>query len=259
MTAEEVLLLLVLGTYLLMLAAEAAFPARRFPAIRGWRAVGLLGLVMMYGVGIIAPLLLPVEWLDRHRLVDGTKLGVPLGVVAGYMVLSFASFVWHRALHRFSFLWRLHQLHHSPRRLDLSSGTVFHPVDLLMFTVVQVVALTLVIGLDPLAAAITGYVATFYSFFQHWNVKTPRWLGYLIQRPEAHCRHHEVDVHARNYADFPLWDILFGTFESPPTFEGHVGFAGSPSIRKMLLLADVNAASTQQARPQNDSVDAAAE
>jgi sterol desaturase/sphingolipid hydroxylase (fatty acid hydroxylase superfamily) len=241
MKAEDLLVLMIPATYFTMLALEAVFPARTFPAVRGWRWVGILGLVLLLTLGIVTPLLLPLEWLEKHRLIDGTKLGVPLGVVVGYAIVSFLSFLWHRSLHRSPLLWRLfHQIHHSPKRLDLSSGVVFHPLDAFMFTVVQLVALTLVIGLDPLAAAVTGYVATFYSLFQHWNVKTPRWLGYVIQRPEQHCHHHELDVHASNYADLPLWDLLFGSFKNPATFEGKVGFAGRSPIGKMLLFVDVN-------------------
>ena len=96
--------------------------------------------------------------------------------------------------------------------------------------------------LEPLAAALTGYVASFYSFFQHWNVRTPRWLGLLIQRPEAHCLHHERGVHARNFGDLPLWDMIFGTFANPADFEGEVGFE-APADRRlgaMLVFVDVN-------------------
>ena len=82
---------------------------------------------------------------------------------------------------------------------------------------------TLVLGLDPVAAALTGYIAAFYGYFQHMNIRTPRWLGYLIQRPEAHCIHHQRDVHAYNYGDLPVWDMLFGTFRNPASFEGAVG------------------------------------
>ena len=53
----------------------------------------------------------------------------------------------------------------------------------------------IVLGLDPLAAALTGYFLAFFSFFQHWNVRTPQWVGYLIQRPESHCVHHRMGVH----------------------------------------------------------------
>jgi sterol desaturase/sphingolipid hydroxylase (fatty acid hydroxylase superfamily) len=49
-------------------------------------------------------------------------------------------------------------------------------------------------------------------------------------------------VHAYNYSDFPLWDILMGTFKNPDTFDGDVGFAGRAPQRvgAMLLFQDVN-------------------
>jgi sterol desaturase/sphingolipid hydroxylase (fatty acid hydroxylase superfamily) len=101
----------------------------------------------------------------------------------------------------------------------------------------------IVLGLDPLAAALVGYVAAFYGMFQHWNVRTPRWLGYVIQRPEAHCEHHRLGVHADNYGDLPVWDVMFGTFRNPDRFEGRCGFE-SPADRRvwsMLAWRDVNA------------------
>lgn len=261
MKAEEILMLMLPVTYGVMLGLEALVPARRFPEVQWWRVVGGLGLVMVLGVGAVTPLLLPVEWLERHRLIDATGLGVPLGVVVGYMAYSFLSFVWHYCLHRFPLLWRVHQIHHSPKRLDLSSGMIFHPVDVFFFTAVQVVALTLVVGLDPLAAAITGFVGAFYSMFQHWNVKTPRFLGWVIQRPEAHCEHHELGVHAKNYSDFPLWDVLFGTVSNPATFDRRVGFDVPAPLGKMLRFVDVHAENATESEPPSTSrtADAAAE
>jgi len=113
--------------------------------------------------------------------------------------------------------------------------------------VVQI-GLTLVLtvgglGLDPVAASITGFIGAFYAMFQHWNVRTPRWLGYLIQRPESHCLHHEKEVHGRNYSDLPLWDMLMGSFHNPERFEGEVGFepAAARRVGAMLVGVDVNA------------------
>jgi sterol desaturase/sphingolipid hydroxylase (fatty acid hydroxylase superfamily) len=98
------------------------------------------------------------------------------------------------------------------------------------------------LGLDPVTAGTVGYVSAFYALFQHWNVRTPRWLGYIIQRPESHGLHHELGVHARNYSDFPLGDLLMGTFANPSSFDGEVGFAGAALRRvgAMLLFQDVN-------------------
>jgi sterol desaturase/sphingolipid hydroxylase (fatty acid hydroxylase superfamily) len=110
-------------------------------------------------------------------------------------------------------------------------------------TLMQLFVTVIVLGLDPLAAALVGYVAAFYGMFQHWNVRTPRWLGYVIQRPEAHCEHHRLGVHADNYGDLPVWDLMFRTFRNPDRFEGRCGFE-SPADRRMwsmLAWRDVNA------------------
>src|SRR5688572_25008440 len=116
MKAEDILGLMVPATYFVMLAIEARFPARTFPPARGWRWLGVLCLVLLFTIGVVTPLLLPVAWLEQHRLIDGTKLGVPGGVVAGYAIVSLLSSLWHRSLHRFPVLWRLfHQMHHAPK------------------------------------------------------------------------------------------------------------------------------------------------
>ena len=104
---------------------------------------------------------------------------------------------------------------------------------MLVFLVVTVS----VLGLDPVAAAVTGYIGVFYGLFQHMNVRTPRWLGVLIQRPESHSVHHRRGFHAYNYSDLPIWDMLWGTFRNPQEFHGEVGFEREPSLRMGSMLA----------------------
>src|SRR3546814_7488520 len=67
--------------------------------------------------------------------------------------------------------------------------------------------------------------------FQHANIKTPHWLGYLIIRPESHTLHHQRGVHRHNYCDLPLWDMIFGTFRNPRYWEGEAGFYDGASRR----------------------------
>jgi sterol desaturase/sphingolipid hydroxylase (fatty acid hydroxylase superfamily) len=129
--------------------------------------------------------------------------------------------------------------HHGPQRLTSRVGG-FHPLELLAQNGIAIGVTVFVLGLDPIAAAIVGYLFTFYGLFQHWNIHTPRWLGYLIQRPESHCHHHEYDVHAYNYADLPVVDMLFGTFKNPAAFKGRLGFDQKPSYAKMLVGIDIS-------------------
>lgn len=244
MSAEDILGLLVPATYLAMLAIEPWKPARAFPRIPWWRTVGILFVVVLITINVMLPLFIPVDWLAGHRLLDLSGLGVVGGAIVGYLAVSLVSYVWHRSEHRFNFLWRLfHQLHHSPNRLDISGAAFTHPTEVVVSGLYSIGITVFILGLDPVAAALTGYIGAFYSMFQHWNIRTPRWLGYIIQRPESHCHHHEMGVHAGNYGDLPLWDILFGTFRNPGSFTGNVGFEGEASRRvgAMLATIDVNA------------------
>lgn len=243
MTAVDLLGLLIPVTYFALLALETLFPARAFPQIRFWRWTGIAFLILTAVVGTVTPLLIPADWLATHRLFNLSGLGPIGGAVVGYVVLSGLSYIWHRSAHTFPLMWRLfHQIHHSPRRVDMSGAALFHPLESASFALMSIAVTTLLLGLDPLAAALTGYIAAFYGFFQHLNMRTPRWLGYLIQRPEAHCVHHQRDVHAWNYGDLPVWDLLLGTFRNPKDFAGEVGFddAATKRIGAMLAFVDVN-------------------
>ena len=243
METVELVGLLVPIIYFTMLAIEARWPARSFPPRSGWRWIGIGFLLLIATVGSVVPLLLPLEWMAAHRWIDGTGLGVIGGTVLGWIVFSGVAYVYHRSAHALPLLWRLtHQMHHSPQRVDISGSTLFHPLDMVAQTSLQLFVTVVVLGLDPLAAALVGVVAAFHGMFQHWNVHTPHWIGWFVQRPEAHCEHHRKGVHARNYGDFPLWDMLFGSFVNPKRFDGECGFE-SPADRRMgamLGFADVN-------------------
>lgn len=248
MDDAELIGMAIPATFLIMLAIErtvarVAAPGRQFPPRKGWTWIGIGFLLMVGAMSAMAPLLIPEAWLAKHRLMDGTRLGVAGGTLVGWVALSAIAYVWHRTQHAVPLLWRsFHQIHHSPQRVDMAGAFLFHPTEIAAQLVLASLTTTLLLGLDPLAAALTGYVAAFHAMFQHWNIRTPLWLGYLIQRPEAHCEHHRQGVHASNYGDFPLWDLLLGTFKGPRHFDGAVGFEAPADKRlgAMLAFADVN-------------------
>jgi sterol desaturase/sphingolipid hydroxylase (fatty acid hydroxylase superfamily) len=241
---ELAFLLFAPATYFVMLAVERMRPGRSFPQRTGWQWIGIGFLLLSMAIGNALPLLLPLNWMAEKRWFDGTALGVAGGTIVGFLVLELAVYAWHRSAHSFGPMWRFfHQIHHSPRRVDIPGALLFHPLETIAYTVIPLFVTVIVLGLDPLAAAITGTLFTFYGLFQHWNIRTPQWLGYLIQRPESHCVHHRKGVHFHNFADLPFWDIVFGTFRNPKQYLGECGFEGDGDRRlgAMLAFEDVNA------------------
>ena len=238
----ELLPLFIIGVFAAFAVYEALRPGRAFPKVARWRLKGAFFLILGLGLtGTLPPLW--ESWMGDYRLIDATGLGTWLGAVYGFLVLELFVYAWHRSLHNVTFLWRgLHQMHHSAERVDIWGAMYFHPFDLIAFAFVYSFALVIVAGVTPEAALIANLTATFYAFFQHANVRTPRWLGYVIQRPEQHSVHHERGVHGYNYSDFPLWDLLFGTWRNPATWEGKSGFyeGASARIPEMLVGMDVS-------------------
>lgn len=181
---------------------------------------------------------------DVH-LLDGASLGTALGAITGVVVYEFFHYWYHRSAHRWTWLWRFgHQMHHSAERLDAWGAYFLHPLDGFIFLTLSSLVLYPLLGLSPEAGAWATAVLTFLAVFQHAAARTPRWLGALIQRPESHAIHHQQGVHAHNYADLPLWDMVFGTYRNPETGLARtpVGFYDGASSRvvDMLRFRDVS-------------------
>jgi len=234
--------------YLAGIVCEHRWPARRYPEIRWWRVTCVMfslgcGLV---AIGVRSAMTSLVG--DAAPLVDASRLGA-WSIPAGMLALTFATYWMHRALHRFDgwFRW-VHQLHHSAERIDVWGANFGHPLQVVMQGVLIGLVYQLGFGLSHTHAAIITALLVALNTFEHMNVRTPRWIGYLVQRPESHNIHHQRGVHAHNYCDLPLWDIVFGTFVNPGVAPPHdrdigVGYYDSASTRiaAMLVGRDVTA------------------
>jgi sterol desaturase/sphingolipid hydroxylase (fatty acid hydroxylase superfamily) len=225
-----------------LMALERHWPARRFPAVRGWSLMGSIFLAASLPIGGLTAFVLPLGWLGRHSLMTLEALPFALELLIGFLVSTFCYYWLHRAQHRFDWFWRSgHQLHHAIPRVDLAGTAFLHPTDLFLQIAVNIFACAFVLGLSPQATAAVSVFATVCGFFQHLNLRTPRWLALLVQRPEAHCVHHQIGLHAYNYADFPLWDRLFGTFRNPAEWSGEAGYGTEAlHIADLLLMRDVS-------------------
>ena len=218
-------------------ALELILHGRDFPAITNWRLKGAASLLLYLAVTTYAPLFWD-GWFGQHRLFAADALPLWTQIAGGFLALELGIYVWHRTMHNVTFLWRwFHQMHHSAERVDIWGALYFHPFDMIGWAMVGSLMLVLGFGVSAEAAIVINLVATFYGLFQHANVRTPHWLGYIIQRPESHSCHHERGVHARNYSDLPLWDMIFDTFHNPKEFTGEVGFyeGGSNKVGPLLL------------------------
>jgi sterol desaturase/sphingolipid hydroxylase (fatty acid hydroxylase superfamily) len=228
------------GSLVALVALDLLRPARALVRVRGWRLRGALGFLAYLVVATLSPMLWDA-WLGEHRLIDATAVPLLPATALAVLTVTFVSYWWHRALHRVPLLWRSHQMHHSAERIDVFGAFWFHPFDAVSFTFVGSFAMVMLVGVSAEAALLANSVVGFLAAFQHANLRTPRWLGWVVQRPESHAAHHERDVHAYNYGDIAVWDLLFGTFRNPARCPAKAGYYDGASRRvgAMLLGLDV--------------------
>jgi len=228
-------------SFVSLLALERFLPGRPQPHVRGWVPKALLFFLIggVVNVGVPAAV---AKAITGHALLDLSDLGLAAGVPLTLLVTSFLAYWVHRAMHHYTWLWRwTHQMHHSAERVDLAGFAYTHPFDLAVGTAVSASAVA-ILGIDPMVAGLSAYIAFVLGLFLHLNTRTPIWLGYVVQRPEAHAVHHQRGVHAYNYG-LPIWDLAFGTFRNPRTWTGAAGFwdGASRRVGAMLVGRDVSA------------------
>ncbi len=198
-------------------------PAWALPERRGWQTAGMVSFVALFYLSWYLALLWD-GYLARYQLVELSGLGVAGGTLAGLLVFELGIYAWPRLLNQSDFLWRgFHPMHHSAERLDTFGAFYFNPLDMIGFTLLGSLCLALGVGVAPPQAATA------------------------IQRPESHAIHHRRGIHAYNYSDLPLFDILFRTFRSPWRYLPENGFypGASRRIIDVLLWRDVSEPETE--------------
>lgn len=232
----------ILGMYAVLILWEAILPARALPHVPYWRIKGIIFFFFFFYLSSYLPLLY-AEWLPTSQLIDLSGIHTVTAAVIGILLYELGMYVWHRAMHNSNWLWKIfHQMHHSAERLDTYGAFYFSPFDMMGFTVLGTVCFSFIMGLPAQAITVVLLVTNFFSIFQHANIKTPTWVGYIVQRPESHAIHHARGIHAYNYSDLPLFDILFGTFKNPEKYIKETGFyqGASAKVKDMLLFKNVD-------------------
>ena len=173
----------------------------------------LLGLLLALTLlGYLESLALPMAqlWPRESPLF--------LQVVLMLLVAELLRYPLHVAAHNTKTLWRLHAVHHSPKRLYWLNVGRFHPAEkALQYTLDTLPFILCGVGADVVALYFIFYAVN--GFYQHSNVDVRYGpLNYVVSGPELHRWHHSklIDESNRNYGNnLILWDLVFGTWFLP--------------------------------------------
>jgi sterol desaturase/sphingolipid hydroxylase (fatty acid hydroxylase superfamily) len=230
------MLIFILSCFAVCFLIEKAFPGWKLPAVPSW-TIRVLAINFAQLLIIVAAGFSWEKWLSVYSIFHlSAYMPNWAGGILAYFIATFIFYWWHRWRHTNDYLWRhFHQIHHSAQRIEVITSFYKHPLEMFVNSVIGSLLVYSLLGLNAEAGAIYTLCTALGEFFYHTNIKTPKWVGYIFQRPEMHRIHHEYEKHTSNYGDIVWWDMLFGTYSNPKEFKTSCGF----DMDKELKLADM--------------------
>jgi len=157
-----------------------------------------------------------ITGLSRLRLFANVPIW--LQIIFYLVTHDFYIYWMHRWQHKNKFLWRLHEAHHSPKKVDWLSGSRSHAFEILINQTIEFLPIVL-LGSPPEVAAYKGVISAVWGMYIHSNinVKTGK-LQMIFNGPEMHRWHHTTGKgRNKNFATkLAIWDWIFNTAYLPP-------------------------------------------
>lgn len=211
--------------------AEIMIPGEKQSLNARIRALPIWAIYILIGLNVSAVLQYCLRLFHVHPLVL-VDLGKPTGpqnllsMVAaytalpllGFLVYDFFYYWFHRILHNFRVLWRVHSVHHSIEELNAVNDYHHWLEDALRVPLI-VVPISLLVRIDATVLIICVVILRFMGQMTHANSKVSYGLfRYVIAEPRFHRIHHSLEERHfdKNFAFmFPVWDVIFGTAYFP--------------------------------------------
>jgi sterol desaturase/sphingolipid hydroxylase (fatty acid hydroxylase superfamily) len=222
------------GIFLAVALVERVNPRRPLTTTKSTRWFSNIGIVVMNTV--LLRLLFPIGaigvalWVETQGwgLFNTVAWPFMLEVALSVIFLDFIIYLQHVMFHAVPVLWRLHMMHHADMDYDVTTGTRFHPIEILISMVIKVSVIAL-IGAPALGVILFEILLNGTAMFNHGNFYIPlgldRVLRLFVVTPDMHRVHHSVfpsETNANFGFNLPWWDRLLGTYKAQPT-KGHDG------------------------------------
>lgn len=222
------------GMLILIGLWEILVPKRALTVSKTVRWINNLGLVFFNSFilrvlfPIVAAGLATIATYNGWGLFNYFAVPFWLAVIASIIIMDFVIYIQHVMVHAIPVLWRLHRVHHADLDFDVTTGSRFHTLEIILSMLIKF-ATILLLGPPIVAVIIFEVILNATAMFNHGNISLPKtidkYLRLFLVTPDMHRVHHSVeDDEANSNFGFslPWWDRLFGTYRDQPR-AGHEG------------------------------------
>lgn len=241
---ELIRLSVFFAVFMLCALWEWSCPRKALTQSKATRWLNNLGLVGLNSVCL--SLLMPVLAIEAAYWAQQDSIGlfnwVDLPQVAeialSVIILDGVIYAQHVLFHFSPWLWCLHRMHHADQDIDVTTGSRFHPLEMILSLWIKITCV-IILGVSPFAVLIFEIALNASAMFNHSNAKLPlkmdRWLRWLVVTPDMHRVHHSVIVREThsNFGFFlSCWDRLFRTYRAQPELGHKQVIIGLPLFRE---------------------------
>jgi len=173
-------------------------------------------------------------------LIDLSNFSPILQLLIFFVVLDFVQWLTHILLHRFSFLWKFHKVHHSVKEMGFAAHLRYHWMEPVFYNSMKYIPLAIMGGFSAQDVAIVHFFNIAIGHLNHANINWDYgYLKYILNNPKMHIWHHakELPKGRKNGVNFgitlSIWDYIFKTNYIP--YSGRdieLGFEGDEEFPK---------------------------
>ncbi|MBT4836198.1 MAG: sterol desaturase family protein [Methylococcales bacterium] len=222
-----------IGVFMIVALWEIASPRRTLTESKIVRWFSNLSIVALNTV--IVRLLFPAAavgvsaYVSTHQwgLLNYYNLSTPVAIILAVIALDFIIYLQHVLVHAVPGLWNLHRVHHADLDYDVTTGSRFHPIEIIISMLIKFASIV-VLGAPVVAVIIFEVILNACAMFNHGNIYLPQKIDNILRlfivTPDMHRVHHSnlADETNSNFGfNLPWWDRLFGTYKAQPD-KGHI-------------------------------------
>ncbi|MCW8982126.1 MAG: sterol desaturase family protein [Altibacter sp.] len=178
--------------------------------------------------------------VSNFQLLDVDTLPFGLGLLVFFLVSDFVQWNTHRLLHRVSFLWNFHKVHHSVKEMGFAAHLRYHWMEPVVYKSLLYIPIAIIGGFDAQDVAVVHFFALTVGHLNHANLG---WdygpFRYVFNNPKMHIWHHAkvLPKHTKygvNYGlTLSIWDYIFKTDHVPHDGRDiELGFTGDETFPK---------------------------
>ena len=154
--------------------------------------------------------------LRSIQIIDLSQFPKLISLLTFFLISDLIQWITHRMLHRVSFFWNFHKVHHSVKQMGFAAHLRYHWMEPVIYKSMLYIPLAMIGGFNVQDVFIVHFFAIAIGHLNHANLGWDYgFLKYIFNNPKMHIWHHSKAIPNKYGMNFGItlsvWDYIFKT------------------------------------------------